>query len=489
MSLIAKSKWLLVAFLSLALMPGSSFGHFIWLAKSKENGKVMVFFGEGPHPGNAQFLNSIEQAKIWALDENGNPSEIKFEKQTKDDKGWLQCISESELTAVDGDCSYGVFSRGEKSMFLHYSAKYLQLTNGEKTRSSGKLPLDILIDTRNGGLKARVLFNGEPATDCEVVVYDDKGTEQKLSTNSAGFVEPENYKPGRHLLRAKMVDTKGGEASGKSFSEKIYYCTMTLDHNAAATTTSAKISDRKIPDLPVGITSFGGARIGSRVYLYGGWMGGAHNYYASGQNREIIAIDLDNPQEWKTVAETAGLQGLAMVAHNGKLYRIGGFDARNKEGDDQDLHSVADFAVFDFESKEWKSLAPMPTPRSSTDAVVIGDTIYVVGGWTMKGKDEETTWCETAISINLADKNPQWATLPAPPFQRRAISLGFQGDQLYVIGGMQPSGKTTRKVGVFDLKTRKWSDGPEIPGDSNFEGFGSSSFNVGGKLVCQYHQR
>ena len=35
--------------------------------------------------------------------------------------------------------------------------------------------------------------------------------------------------------------------------------------------------------------------------------------------------------------------------------------------------------------QEVDALAPLPEARSSHDAVVIGDKLYVVGGWTLSG--------------------------------------------------------------------------------------------------------
>jgi len=48
---------------------------------------------------------------------------------------------------------------------------------------------------------------------------------------------------------------------------------------------------------------------------------------------------------------------------------------------------------------------------------------------------------------------------------------------------MQQKGGPTRKVAIYDITSREWQEGPELPGDEAMEGFGSSCFNVGGKLV------
>lgn len=237
-----------------------------------------------------------------------------------------------------------------------------------------------------------------------------------------------------------------------------------------------------LADIPEGITSFGGAIANNKLYVFGGHTGTAHSYYESGQNKTLFELDLAKPTQWNKVADGLGLQGLAMVSHGGKLYRLGGFHAHNKEGEKHDLRSVADFAVFDFTTKKWNALTPMPTGRSSFDAVVVGDLIYVIGGWKMNGT-KGTEWIQSAISIDLSKENPKWTELPEPPFQRRALSVGCQNNKIVAIGGMQQKGGPTKKVAIYDPATKIWSDGPSLPEGDNMEGFGSSCFLVGDRLV------
>ena len=230
------------------------------------------------------------------------------------------------------------------------------------------------------------------------------------------------------------------------------------------------------PDLPKAITSFGAAVLGNAIYVYGGFVGKAHHYYDQGQSGDLLRLninaDMQPDAKWETLTTGPRLQGLALVASGQALYRIGGFEARNKEGDQQDLWSVPDFVRFDPKTASWQEMPPMPSPRSSFDAIAIGDTVYVVGGWIMHG-DQETVWQDTAYAFNLATESPAWQELPMPPFQRRALSVGgFQG-RIYAVGGMQPDGKVTRRIDIYTPASREWSEGPELPGEM-MEGFGTA---------------
>ena len=102
-----------------------------------------------------------------------------------------------------------------------------------------------------------------------------------------------------------------------------------------------------VPPLPEGVTSFGAAVIGEHLYVYGGHKGGAHRYSNKTQSNKLQRINLIKNPKWETIATGPRLQGLAMVAHKGKLYRLGGFTAHNDPGKKHELRSVAEVARFD----------------------------------------------------------------------------------------------------------------------------------------------
>jgi outer membrane protein assembly factor BamB len=237
----------------------------------------------------------------------------------------------------------------------------------------------------------------------------------------------------------------------------------------------------KFPDLPKAITSFGAATIGKDIYVYGGHHGKAHHYNDAGQSGDLLRLDTAVPKAWETLATGPRLQGLALVAHTGALYRVGGFEARNNETEEQNLWSLADCARYDLAKRAWHDLPPMPSPRSSFDAVVSGDSLIVVGGWSMQGGDKEASWLETAVAYDLRVTDGKWRELPKPPFQRRALSVGALKQNIYAIGGMQPDGKVTRRTSVFDQTAGQWREGPELPGEE-MDGFGTACCTLNDRL-------
>ena len=235
-----------------------------------------------------------------------------------------------------------------------------------------------------------------------------------------------------------------------------------------------------VAEMEEPVTSFGAAVNGKQLFVYGGHTGGAHSYSNEEQGHQLLSLNLET-KRWEALVEGPPLQGLAMVAHGGKLYRLGGFTAKNEEGEDHDLWSQAEAAVYDPAAKAWTALPPLPEPRSSFDAAVLDDVIYVVGGWSMQG-EEGHHWHTTAWKLDLKQATPSWSPVPEPHFQRRALATAAYEGKLYAIGGMQEEGGPTRRVDVFDPQTGKWTQGPDILGDEGMTGFGASAFATGGDL-------
>ena len=248
-----------------------------------------------------------------------------------------------------------------------------------------------------------------------------------------------------------------------------------------ATVTFAQVTD--FAKLPHGLTSFGAARLGNHVYVFGGHTGGAHSYSQKEQSNELLRLDVSDPSaKWEKVASAPRrLQGLAIVPYEEKIILVGGFEAMNEEGEDQDLHSRPFVTAYNTKTDQWEELPALPVGRSSHDAVILDGVIYAVGGWTMN-TPEETQWHSTALALDLNAEQPSWTELPEPPFQRRALALVPHAGKLYAIGGMTPKG-TTRATSIYDPASKTWEEGPELAGKDGMAGFGSAAWSTGGKLV------
>lgn len=244
--------------------------------------------------------------------------------------------------------------------------------------------------------------------------------------------------------------------------------------------------DAKLPPLPDKISSFGAAIVGDDLYVYGGHIGGAHQHSKDNLSHKFSRLRLAAPSEWETLPVGVALQSPALVAHGGKVYRLGGLTAHNAQKEVEKLESVTDFECFDPKTNRWTKLPPLPEPRSSHDAVVVGDLLYVMGGWDL-GKEQ--AWHETAYVADLSQASPEWKPLPKQPFKRRALAVAEHQGKIYALGGIDDK-TPSLDVDVYDPATRQWSIGPKIPTAAaggehmgpGLNGFGCAAVGVGGKL-------
>lgn len=215
----------------------------------------------------------------------------------------------------------------------------------------------------------------------------------------------------------------------------------------------------KFEKLPHKVSSLGACVSDGYVYVYGGHTGVTHTYSTETTTGKFFRIKLSGGK-WEELTSGPAAQGLALVAHKGKIYRVGGMQPRNKPDDKvSDTHSLTSFAAYDPSTKKWQDLTDLPEGRSSHDAVVVGDKLYVFGGWKMNGKGKEPTWHETGLVMDLS-KPTKWQTIKQP-FSRRALAVESLGGKVYVLGGLTAKGSELR-VDVYDPKTEKWSEGPAL---------------------------
>jgi len=234
------------------------------------------------------------------------------------------------------------------------------------------------------------------------------------------------------------------------------------------------------PNLPTPLSSFGAAVVGEYLYVYGGHAGQAHSYSRETTQNKLRRLHLGQPQQWEELPTGPKLQGLALVAHGENLYRIGGMQPQNAKSEKPDTRSQAICAKFDTIAKLWTEIEPLPEPRSSHDAVVVGDSLFVFGGWQLNGLAGKTDWHDHGFRLDLTNPGSGWHRIDQP-FRRRALTMAARAGKVYVIGGMTEAGKVECTVNVFDAESEIWSDGPPLPVEGS-HGFTPAAATLGERL-------
>ncbi|MGE0606888.1 MAG: hypothetical protein AB7O62_07330 [Pirellulales bacterium] len=471
--------WLPVLALA-AVWTQSASAHFLWLLTTPAGGpnKVQLYFSEAAEPDDPDLLDRVLKAEVWSV--GGFRGEPKLLSLSKGEDA-LEADLPANSSAIVLRHTYGVMERGGTSMLLNYYGKtYPSPLPGtwREIKDIARLPLEVTPKPDGTATNLRVIWRGEPLEGATVTVTGP-GIDDKLegTTDASGNYRCELPQAGVYSIRAKHVEATPGKHEDKEYKEARHYSTLSLRHVPASLSPVAS----NFPALPQGTTSFGGAVIDDTLFAYGGNYGNAHEFSNEEQSGDLWTLNLKSPTEWKKVSGGTKLQGLAMVAHHNWLYRVGGFTAINKDGEEQNLQSQDDFARMRADSPTWEALPQLPEPRSSHDAAIVGDTLYVVGGWNMQGGGRDAHWLETALSLDLTAEKPEWKTIAAPPFQRRALALAAWNGKLYCIGGMQEDGGPTTAVAIYDPAKDAWSEGPSLLG-GNMDGFGSSAFACQGAL-------
>ncbi len=471
--------------LAMSALTSSLQAHFIFAVTEPANHPqaVKVYFGELAEPDDPELLSKIENAKAFAVSGRNKLEPLTLKKDGAALVGDLAAAKQTSSPVVLNH-TYGVMGKGGAPFLLKYYAKAYAGTlpgNWSKINNKEELPLEIVPELKDGKIDFIVYWEGKPTPGAQVTI-ESPVLEDKIQgdTNDKGIFSATLPKAGLYSVRARHTEEKSGEHDGKAYQSIKHYSTLSLNHTPATITAQT----HQWPDLEKGTTSFGGAVIGDDLYVYGGNYGGGHEYSEEEQSGDFIRLNLKTGKAWEKLPGGPKLTGLAMAAHGGKLYRVGGFKVEDVEGKDATLTSQPSFARFDPAKGAWEELAPLPEGRSSHDIAVVGDRLYVIGGWSMAKSDNKNDkgWLTSVYSTDLTAEKPEWKKETDAPFERRALSTAAYNGKVYVIGGMQKTDGIANDVNIYDPATQKWSTGPKILG-TGMDGFGTAAFTVNGRLI------
>ena len=235
------------------------------------------------------------------------------------------------------------------------------------------------------------------------------------------------------------------------------------------------------PDLIDAVASFGAAVHDGALYVYGGHVGRVHAHSIGNISPGFRRLVLETEGTWEELMPGPRLQGTVLVSDGASIYRVGGMTASNATAAEPEvLRSSRSAARYDVSAGRWDPLPDLPAGRSSHDAVVAGRTLYVVGGWELRGRDQERVWADTILALDL-DSATGWREIPAP-FKRRALAAGTAGGRIYALGGLRPADGAALRVDVLDPATGEWSAGPDLPEAGRLQGFGVAAASHHGRI-------
>ena len=152
--------------------------------------------------------------------------------------------------------------------------------------------------------------------------------------------------------------------------------------------------------------------------------------------------------------------GSAAVGYQQFLVVAGGVGSRN---DDRTVVEILDTVT-----KQWHTATPLPIGCTQLTSAVVGDTLYVLGGYSdiSPNKRVFTISLPTLISHattkrKLLSRAPTWEMLPDTPLELfNAISLN---NALLAVGGKDDSNKPSSAVHLYNFETKKWLKVGDLP--------------------------
>ncbi|MFO1020947.1 MAG: DUF4198 domain-containing protein, partial [Planctomycetales bacterium] len=326
--------------------------HFLWLTPSNTSGKiaaadghtVLAHFSESPSDPEPELAARIADLKIR------RPQDDKPLTLKKVEDGLLVDRDMEDTPVVFAEQNFGVMSRGKDTFRLQYHAKALLNRDATKLNAipeTSPLLFDAFPNVQGSEVTVECRWNGKPLPNAEVTtVIGDSDKAEKSKTDDAGIVRVKGQPNQLLALRVKHVEPKSGSIDGKAYSEVRHYLTLTFvvpenstaaspapDSKPAETVAKKPVKlETPYPQMVQGVTSFGAAIVGDKLYVFGGNIGKAHDYYVGAQVGTFRELSLQPNSTWKELPSSTPLQGVSLVPYKGKLYRVGGFAAQNPKG-------------------------------------------------------------------------------------------------------------------------------------------------------------
>ncbi|XSG76442.1 Kelch repeat-containing protein [Herpetosiphon llansteffanensis] len=114
----------------------------------------------------------------------------------------------------------------------------------------------------------------------------------------------------------------------------------------------------------------------------------------------------------------------------------------------------------------WNPFQPIPLARFEAGGAIVGDSLYVIGGF----YTNQVQATDTVFAYNITTN--QWRICANIPEAITHAPVVADGDLIYVLGGYigDSPGGSTQHVWVYNTITNAWSRGPDLPADRGAAG-------------------
>ncbi|MGH7255431.1 MAG: Kelch repeat-containing protein, partial [Nitrospirales bacterium] len=146
------------------------------------------------------------------------------------------------------------------------------------------------------------------------------------------------------------------------------------------------------------------------------------------------------------------------AALEGKIYLLGGF-SEPRLGNLLTYTVTTAVEVYDPVTDRWMTAAPLPVGLHHAAAAVIGDRLFVVGGFT---PTIFSAWHPVATVYEYRQASDRWMERAPMPTARGALAVAVHSGKLYAIGGYGEDSNASA-VEVYDPIADAWTAGAPLP--------------------------
>jgi N-acetylneuraminic acid mutarotase len=161
-------------------------------------------------------------------------------------------------------------------------------------------------------------------------------------------------------------------------------------------------------------------------------------------------VDQFAPGRWSSLMPlTSARQEVAAAALQGQVWVIGGF------ADNAEPVGIAE--SYDPKSNEWQLRPSLPIPVHHAAAAVVGDRLFVIGGYT--GGRVRWEPLDTIYEWNAAGST--WIMRGPMPTPRGALAVAVLNGRIHAIGGAWDGASNAHEV--YDPATNRWTRASPMP--------------------------
>ncbi len=194
--------------------------------------------------------------------------------------------------------------------------------------------------------------------------------------------------------------------------------------------------------------------------------------------------------EWRSGQPLpAALSNLAAVTFNERIYVAGGTSKSN--ADEQQPTLSDQFFVYDPEEAEWQEVSRLPNPLAGAELVADEGALYLLGGW--DGRTMHNEIWRFIPPDDVAKTTPGWALIGRLHTPMAFFGAVLANGEIFTVGGHDGQHELNI-AGAYSLTSGAWRDLPSLTTPRSglrlvYDGLALFALGGGGPYAIDTHER